>query len=106
MLPCKFVIHTVGPMMGEGYEEVKLRTATHSCLTRAQELGLRSIAFPAVSTGIFGYPLDECAKVMLSETVSFIHGHPDMVLSITYCLYDDAALEIFEKELQNFSKSA
>ena len=105
MLPCKFVIHTVGPMMGEGYEEMKLRMATHSCLLRAEELGLRSIAFPAVSTGIFGYPLDECARVMLSETVSFLHGHLEMAIRIVYCLYDDEALHIFEKELENISES-
>jgi O-acetyl-ADP-ribose deacetylase (regulator of RNase III) len=104
-LPCKFVIHTVGPMMGEKYEEMKLRMATRNCLIRAEELGLRSIAFPAVSTGIFGYPLDECARVMLSETVSFIHGHPDMAIRVVYCLYDDEALEIFEKELATYSEN-
>lgn len=106
LLPCKFIIHTVGPIMGEGYEEMKLRKATHNCLTRAEELGLRSIALPAISTGVFGYPLEDCARVMLSETATFLNAHPEMALRVVFCLFDQQARDIFEKELTDLTPSS
>jgi O-acetyl-ADP-ribose deacetylase (regulator of RNase III) len=85
---------------------VKLRKATRNCLIRAEELGLRSIAMPAVSTGIFGYPLEDCARAMLSETVSFLNAHPEMALRVVFCLFDQQAYDIFEKELAGISLSS
>jgi O-acetyl-ADP-ribose deacetylase len=55
-LLARYVIHTVGPVWGEGDEDSKLRSAVRSALARAEELGLCSLALPAISTGIFGYP--------------------------------------------------
>src|SRR5512141_3168507 len=59
-LPCSYVIHAVGPRMGEGDEDRKLRDATIASLERAEELKIGSLAFPAISTGIFGYPIQRC----------------------------------------------
>ncbi|MFO7888913.1 MAG: macro domain-containing protein [bacterium] len=61
-LPAKYVIHAVGPRMGEGNEEEKLKRATLNSLKIADENNIGSIAFPAISTGIFGYPVDKVAK--------------------------------------------
>src|SRR4051812_35325279 len=61
-LPAKHVIHAVGPRMGEGSEREKLAGATRSSLELARENGLSSIALPAISTGVFGYPIADCAQ--------------------------------------------
>jgi O-acetyl-ADP-ribose deacetylase (regulator of RNase III) len=66
-LPCRWVIHAVGPVWGEGDEEAKLRKAVGSALARAEDLGLASIALPAISTGIFGYPKAEGCRVIVEE---------------------------------------
>src|SRR5438552_8141125 len=84
-LLCKFVIHAVGPRMGEGDEDGKLRSATWSSLQRAEELAIASVAFPAMSTGVFGFPLERCARVMLGATIDFRpHARPPR--NVVYCL--------------------
>lgn len=75
-LPCRWVIHAVGPMWGEGDEEAKLRSAVRSSLDEAVSLGVRSLTFPAVSTGIFGYPEDAGTRVIVEEIVSWVERHP------------------------------
>src|SRR3990170_7754021 len=64
-LKARHVIHTVGPRMGEGDEDDKLRRAMNSVLKLAMENGLSSISVPAISAGIFGFPKDRCAKILL-----------------------------------------
>lgn len=66
-LPCRHVIHAVGPRFGEGDEEAKLRRAVQSALACAEALGLASVAVPAISTGIFGYPKAEGCRVLVEE---------------------------------------
>ena len=70
-LPSKYVIHAVGPRMGEGDEDSKLKNAVLSSLMLASEKGLRSISFPAISSGIFGFPKDRCAKILINASFSF-----------------------------------
>jgi O-acetyl-ADP-ribose deacetylase (regulator of RNase III) len=93
------VIHAVGPRMGDGDEERKLRDATLNALKLAEEHGLKSIAFPAISTGIFGYPMETCAKVMLSAVLGVLES-PTCLQRIVFCLYDQAAYATFEDELE------
>ena len=62
ILPCKAIIHTVGPRMGEGNENEKLNKAINSCLKPGLRKGFESISIPAISSGIFGFPKDRCAK--------------------------------------------
>src|SRR6188472_974999 len=71
-LPCKAIIHTVGPSMGEGNEDYKLRKAVRSSLLLASERGFRSISMPAISSGIFGFPKDRCAKILVEESKTFL----------------------------------
>lgn len=98
-LRARNVIHAVGPRIGEGWEDEKLKDATASALKLAEKHGLRSVAFPAISTGIFGYPKDRCAKVMLETVLSHIKsdGKIDRVM---FCLYDKETFEVFSETLR------
>jgi O-acetyl-ADP-ribose deacetylase (regulator of RNase III) len=99
-LKARHVIHAVGPRMGEGSEAGKLANAVRASLNRAEQNKLHSIAFPAISTGIFGYPLESCAEVMLR--VIFDYTYEDLVSlnHVIICLYDERAFGIFETEFQ------
>lgn len=97
-LKARHVIHAVGPRMGEGDEDVKLRAATLASLKVADRNSLASIAFPAVSTGIFGYPLERCAVVMLTATRDYLMGKTG-IAKVVFCLYDSLARETFERAL-------
>lgn len=94
-LRAKYVIHAVGPRMGEGDEDNKLLNATLNSLKIAQEKGLQSIVFPAVSTGIFGYPIDKCAEIMIRTTKKFLTNN-NIPKEIIFCLYDDTAYRAFK----------
>jgi O-acetyl-ADP-ribose deacetylase (regulator of RNase III) len=97
-LPARYVIHAVGPRMGEGDEDKKLRKATLSSLQMAEKHNLKSIAFPAISTGIFGYPIDRCAEIMLSTVVEYVKGKTGLE-RIIFCLFDKNAYQLFENKL-------
>lgn len=97
-LKAKYVIHAVGPTMGEGDEDNKLRQATLNSLKLADQRQLTSIAFPAISTGIFGYPLDRCARIMLSETIDYLQGQTGL-RKVIFCLFDEEAFSIFQQTL-------
>ncbi|MGQ9496166.1 MAG: macro domain-containing protein [Thermoanaerobaculaceae bacterium] len=71
-LPCRWVIHAVGPVWGEGEEEMKLRSAVRSALARAEEMRLKSVALPAISTGIFGYPKEAGCRVIAQECLAHL----------------------------------
>lgn len=97
-LKARHVIHAVGPIMGEGNEDEKLRDATLSALKLATEKGLKSLAFPAISTGIFGYPKDRCAAVMTKTVLNFLES-PASVERVIFCLFDQETLELFKRAL-------
>jgi O-acetyl-ADP-ribose deacetylase (regulator of RNase III) len=101
-LPCTYVIHAVGPRMGEGDEERKLHDATTAALERAEELRIQSLALPAISTGIFGFPIDRCAVVML-EAVRRFEPRARSLRNITFCLFDDQAYGVFERTLREMN---
>lgn len=98
-LAAKFVIHAVGPRMGEGDEDNKLKSAIASSLKLAAEKKLSSISFPAVSSGIFGFPKGKCAKLLIGEAVNFLKKHKKCSLEVVeFCIYDDETLGHFKKE--------
>jgi len=99
-LPAKHVIHAVGPRMGEGNEPAKLTGATRTTLQLAAQHNLESIAFPAISTGVYGYPLDACARIMLGVIFDFARQTPSTVKHIVMCLYDNRAYNAFASEFQ------
>lgn len=82
-LPAKHVIHTVGPVWqgGSHNEEVLLRNCYQNSLRLAREHGLRSVAFPLISAGVYGYPKDQALKVAVTETEEFLkHTRMDVTL--------------------------
>jgi O-acetyl-ADP-ribose deacetylase (regulator of RNase III) len=102
-LPAKHVIHAVGPIHGDDHEDEKLKDATLNSLKLADKNRLKSIVFPAISTGIFGFPKDRCATIMLSTTIAYLEG-PTGLEKVVYCLYDNKTLEIFEHTLQSMTQ--
>ncbi len=101
-LPCQYVIHTVGPIWhGGGNNEAALLASCYwSSLQLAAERGIRSIAFPSISTGAYAYPLAEAAKTAVDAVCDFVEERPDAIDEIVWVLFDgrtkaayDAALE-------------
>jgi len=100
-LRARHIIHAVGPRMGEGDEDAKLRKAINSVLALAAEQGLTSISMPAISAGIFGFPKDRCAKILVGETAAFLKKRPETTLHLVeFCIFDKEALGHFEKEFE------
>ena len=85
-LKAAWVIHAVGPMYGEGDDDTKLRNATLNSLKRASEKGLKTIAFPAISTGIFGFPKDRCARILLEAASGFLAEQKTSLEQVIFCL--------------------
>ncbi|MDY6909778.1 MAG: macro domain-containing protein [Thermodesulfobacteriota bacterium] len=102
-LKARYVIHAVGPRMGEGDEDAKLINATRNSLARATEKGLRSLAFPAISTGIFGFPKRRCAEIMLKETARYLAEESTSLEEVIFCLWSDEDLEIFKAQLEQLT---
>ena len=101
-LPAKFVIHAVGPRMGEGDEDNKLKNAVLSSLKLASEKGLKSISVPAISSGIFGFPRDRCANILVHESARFLKENKKTSLNtVEFCIFDDTTLSHFKKEFEN-----
>ncbi len=100
MLKSKYVIHTVGPKMGEGEEDAKLFSATLSSLKLAKKHNLASIAFPAISTGIFGFPIERCAPLMLKACRNFLE-ESGFGLEIVFCLWSAKDYDQFEHVLHS-----
>jgi O-acetyl-ADP-ribose deacetylase (regulator of RNase III) len=97
-LKARHVIHAVGPQMGEGDEDGKLRSATLNSLKLADEHGLKSLAFPAISTGIFGFPIQRCAEIMLRTTIEYLRG-PTNLERVVFCLFGQDNYEVFARQL-------
>ncbi len=100
-LKAQYVIHAVGPRVGEGNEDQKLRDATLNSLKKAEERKLKSIAFPAISTGIFGFPLDRCAQIMIATTLEYLRADTK-IEKVIFCLFGKESYEAFKKELSNY----
>jgi len=99
-LPAKYVFHAVGPIYdGTDEDERLLRSAYQTCLDLAEQHKIASIAFPSLSTGVYGYPLDEAAPIALSTIIAHIQK-PTSLKQVTMVLFGDRAYREFEKALQ------
>ena len=94
-LKAKYVIHAVGPQWGEGGEDKKLKNATINSLKRAEELKLTSIAFPALSTGIFGFPMDRAASITLRAICDYLKG-ATCIKHVILVLFDSNGFGLFK----------
>lgn len=95
-LKAKLVIHAASMHLGGRTTEENLRDATRNSLRRASERKVESIGFPAIGTGIAGFPIDRCAQVMLEEVRDHLMGETSVRL-VEFVLFDRAAFEAFER---------
>ena len=95
-LKAKYVIHAASMELGGRTTAEALRTSTQHCLRLAAQKGLKTIAFPAVGTGIAGFPMRECAEIMLREVVAHLKGQTPLE-KVSFVLFDRPSLEVFEQ---------
>jgi O-acetyl-ADP-ribose deacetylase (regulator of RNase III) len=100
-LPSKWIFHTVGPVwQGGEYKEVELLAACYRhCIELAAQHQVRSIAFPAISTGIYGFPLESAAKIAVTTVKNYINGSGVDV--VNFVCFDDKTLSIYEQLLSD-----
>jgi len=99
-LPARYVIHAVGPRMGEGDEDNKLRSAVSSVLLLVSQKGLKTISMPAISSGIFGFPKDRCASILVNTSREFLEQGKTSLEVVEFCVFDDQTANYFKNELQ------
>jgi O-acetyl-ADP-ribose deacetylase (regulator of RNase III) len=99
-LPAKWVIHAVGPVWRGGAEgeDVLLASAVLSALARAEEVGAKSVALPAISTGVYGFPLERAAEISIAAAKTFTRA-ARAVERIVYCVFDERTVEIFRDQI-------
>jgi O-acetyl-ADP-ribose deacetylase (regulator of RNase III) len=103
-LPAKFVIHTVGPVWrgGEGGEPELLENCYRSVFAIARENGIRSLAFPAISCGVYGYPIEKAVKIAVGETVAELVSS-DAVQRVIFACFGDEIYNAYRREVEKLS---
>ena len=106
-LPCKYVIHTVGPVWGGGNrrEAELLANCYKNSLRVALENGIRSVAFPSISTGVYRFPLEKAAQIAVSTVRVFAEEHPDKLDLIEWILFDKRTFDAYEMALKDIGES-
>ena len=101
-LPAKYVIHTVGPVWDGGMfgEPELLASCYRQCLAMAEERGVRTISFPAISTGVYGYPLQQAAAIAIRETRAHLELPVSQIEAVTFVLFGKRALDVYVAELR------
>lgn len=96
-LPAKRVIHTVGPVWegGDNNEPNLLSNAYRNSLIQARHESLKSISFPAISTGVYGYPVKQACQVALQSILAYVSRHPDAFDEIRFVLFSDDDLNVY-----------
>ncbi len=101
-LKCKYVIHAATMGLDSQTDETKIRLSCANALRRAQELKIKSIAFPALGCGVGGFPLVGAAKIMTQEVLKHLRENESSLLKIIFCLYDDKAYKVFKESVQGY----
>lgn len=104
-LPCSAIIHTVGPMMGEGNEDNKLIKSILNTLLLATKKEFKTISIPAISAGIFGFPKERCANILLSETLNFLSNTKTSIRIVEFCILDKETLNYFKTTLSKLKNN-
>ena len=105
-LPCKYVIHTVGPIWRAGVvdEETLLSRCYYNSLKLAAEHGIKSVAFPSISTGVYSFPVDKAAKSAVRTVKRFLDANPGTVDVVEWVLFDADTYSYYEKEVDALYK--
>ena len=100
-LPCKYVIHTVGPIWNGGgnREEALLSSCYFNSMKLAGENGIRSIAFPSISTGVYRFPVELAAKIAVNTVNKFLQDHPDKFDLVEWVLFDSHTESVYKAEV-------
>lgn len=103
-LPCKYVIHTVGPIWrgGDHGEEKLLADCYRNSLSVAVEHGIRSIAFPSISTGVYQFPVHLAAQIAVRTVTDFLKEHPDQLDIVMWVLFDERTENIYQLEVKKY----
>lgn len=103
-LPAKFIIHTVGPVWngGNNNEDNLLANCYKNSLKLAIENKIKTIAFPAISTGVYGYPLERATKIAISEVKKFLEKN-ELIEKVTFVCFDEETFQVYKKFLKNNS---
>ena len=102
-LKAKYIIHAAGPVYGEGEEDQKLKRATFNSLLLAQKTNIKSLAFPAISTGIFHFPIRRCGEIMLKTTMDFLEIN-DCPKEVVFCLYGEKHYSLFTETFEKLQE--
>ncbi|MCB2048089.1 MAG: O-acetyl-ADP-ribose deacetylase [Novosphingobium sp.] len=104
-LPARHVIHTVGPVWKGGWrnEPILLAKAYRNSLARARKIGARTVAFPAISTGVYGYPADKAAKVAVRTIVEYVGGYPKAFDRILLVCFNETAKASLTAALEEYA---
>ncbi|TIB69724.1 hypothetical protein E3Q23_04258 [Wallemia mellicola] len=97
-LPAKYVIHTVGPRFTNSNREELLRSAYRRSLEVAHQNGIKSLAFPSISTGVFGYPIDQASVVAIKTVKDFLDAHRE-IEKVTFVLFSEGDLSVYKDNL-------
>jgi O-acetyl-ADP-ribose deacetylase (regulator of RNase III) len=104
-LPARFVIHAVGPVWSGGTrgEDQRLASAYRASLRIATERGLRSVAFPSISTGVYRFPIERAAGIALATTLDFLARERHDLEEVRFVLFSDADLRVYERTLRRLA---
>lgn len=104
-LKARYVIHTVGPVYRGGTkgEAELLASCYRNSLEIARERELKSIAFPSISTGAYGYPIEDAARIAIKTVVDYLKEHPEIIL-VRFVLFGQEAYKTYEKALKEHIK--
>lgn len=100
-LPCEYVIHTVGPVWngGQKREEELLASCYYNSMQLAMEKGIRTIAFPSISTGIYRFPVELAAKVAVRTVAGFLDENENSFDLVEWVLFDEKTKEVYDQEV-------
>ncbi len=104
-LPCQYVIHTVGPVWygGKRGEAELLASCYRTSLELARRNGIRTIAFPSISTGVYGYPVEMAAEVAVEAVKAYLQAHPDAFDRVKWVLHDPKTMAAYQSALAQIS---
>ena len=105
-LPCDYVIHTVGPIWygGNNDEDKLLASCYYNSMKIAVENGIRTIAFPSISTGVYCFPVERAAKIAVKTVCRFLQENPDRFDLVEWVLFNDQAASAYETEVSLIQK--